>query len=240
MSAGEERISRAAEYVLGLMDEAQLERFEQELAQDAELAREVAFWADRFDRLQDDLAPEAASDSLWQRISARIDREDAAPKTPATPCPARAHRQKSLLRMAERASGRLLAGGVRARLSRRPDHEAGLRACRRGGAGPTTTRFPAPSWKPMGTTGSGSFRCANSRYRRARFWKPGRFTTPMWVLCRSEPSARRATWSWPGRTCRSPQPDQLYEITLEDAPGSPVGRPLGPILVKGLAVEPPR
>lgn len=36
----------------------------------------------------------------------------------------------------------------------------------------------------------------------------------------------------------APQPEQLYEITLEDAPGSPIGRPTGPILVKGLAKRP--
>ena len=36
-----------------------------------------------------------------------------------------------------------------------------------------------------------------------------------------------------------PQADQLYEITLEDAPRSAVGRPTGPILAKGLAVRPP-
>lgn len=33
----------------------------------------------------------------------------------------------------------------------------------------------------------------------------------------------------------TPRGDQLYEITLEDAGGSPTGRPTGPILAKGLA-----
>lgn len=32
-----------------------------------------------------------------------------------------------------------------------------------------------------------------------------------------------------------PGPDQLFEITLEDAKGSPTGRPTGPILMKGTA-----
>lgn len=32
-----------------------------------------------------------------------------------------------------------------------------------------------------------------------------------------------------------PQPEQLYEITLEPYPGSPTGKPTGPILVKGFA-----
>jgi anti-sigma-K factor RskA len=32
-----------------------------------------------------------------------------------------------------------------------------------------------------------------------------------------------------------PGPDQLFEITLEDAKGSPTGRPTGPVLMKGTA-----
>jgi anti-sigma-K factor RskA len=35
-----------------------------------------------------------------------------------------------------------------------------------------------------------------------------------------------------------PAAGQLYEITLEPAPGSPTGRPTGPILIKGFAKAP--
>mgnify|MGYP000150023191 CR=1 FL=1 len=35
-----------------------------------------------------------------------------------------------------------------------------------------------------------------------------------------------------------PASGQLYEITLEPAPGSPTGRPTGPVLVKGFAKAP--
>ena len=31
----------------------------------------------------------------------------------------------------------------------------------------------------------------------------------------------------------APKPDQLFELTLEPATGSPTGRPTGPILFKG-------
>jgi len=41
-----------------------------------------------------------------------------------------------------------------------------------------------------------------------------------------------------GASLPQPQPGQLYEITLEPAPGSPIGRPTGPILAKGLARAP--
>lgn len=41
-----------------------------------------------------------------------------------------------------------------------------------------------------------------------------------------------------GPTLPPTRPDQLFEISVEDPGGSPVGRPTGPVLVKGLAREP--
>jgi anti-sigma-K factor RskA len=41
-----------------------------------------------------------------------------------------------------------------------------------------------------------------------------------------------------GQPFPTPVSDQLYEITLEPAPGSPTGKPTGPILVKGFARTP--
>ena len=50
------------------------------------------------------------------------------------------------------------------------------------------------------------------------------------------PTTRDTTLAGP--SLPMPQPGQLYEITLEPAPGSPTGRPTGPILVKGFAKQP--
>ena len=41
-----------------------------------------------------------------------------------------------------------------------------------------------------------------------------------------------------GPALPAPRSDQLYEITLEQAGGSPTGRPTGPILAKGFARMP--
>lgn len=41
-----------------------------------------------------------------------------------------------------------------------------------------------------------------------------------------------------GQKLPVPAADQLYEITLEPRPGSPTGKPTGPILVKGFAKRP--
>src|SRR4030095_7907555 len=38
----------------------------------------------------------------------------------------------------------------------------------------------------------------------------------------------------------TPAPNQLFEISLEPAGGSPTGRPAGPALMKGTAGAPPR
>jgi anti-sigma-K factor RskA len=42
----------------------------------------------------------------------------------------------------------------------------------------------------------------------------------------------------PAASLPMPQGGQLYEITLENAPGSPTGKPTGPILFKGLGQVP--
>ena len=41
-----------------------------------------------------------------------------------------------------------------------------------------------------------------------------------------------------GKALPVPADNQLYEITLEPSPGSPTGKPTGPILVKGFAKRP--
>jgi anti-sigma-K factor RskA len=48
-------------------------------------------------------------------------------------------------------------------------------------------------------------------------------------------SARRARFQTASLPARA---EQLYEITLEPATGSPIGRPTGPVLMKGLAATP--
>ncbi|WP_349017687.1 anti-sigma factor [Rhizobium sp. 32-5/1] len=49
---------------------------------------------------------------------------------------------------------------------------------------------------------------------------------------------RSETMTLDGPELPRPQEAQLYEITLEQAGGSPTGRPTGPILVKGFARQP--
>src|SRR5690606_25297917 len=66
------RMDRAAEYVLGLLDEEDRLLFESEMASDSELSRVVASLQSNFHALDDTAAPEGISDGLWEAISARI------------------------------------------------------------------------------------------------------------------------------------------------------------------------
>jgi len=239
MSGEEERITEASEYVLGLMDDAQMEGVERELAVDPALAREVAFWADRFEKLQGNLAPETASDSLWQNILARIDREEAAPNTPAKPAlPAPIGRkafsgwQNALLAACLAAAFGL--GYVGGQIMR-PGSEPAVVV--------VLVDDESVPGAIMEAYGDDRVRVIPLR----DFEVPEGKVLEAWTLYDADvgpvslgtfSAARDLVLA--GADLPRPQPDQLYEITLEDAPGSPVGRPLGPILVKGLAVEPPR
>ena len=49
---------------------------------------------------------------------------------------------------------------------------------------------------------------------------------------------RVAATTLEGPVLPAPKPDQLYEITLEPAGGSPTGKPTGPIIGKGFAKVP--
>jgi len=63
-------------------------------------------------------------------------------------------------------------------------------------------------------------------------WDQARGPVPLGLL----DSAHQAVLTVGGQP--RPKPQQLYEITLEPASGSPTGRPTGPILYKGFAAAP--
>ncbi|MGY6707131.1 MAG: anti-sigma factor [Rhizobiaceae bacterium] len=241
MTADEQRIWQAGEYVLGLMDAEALARFEEEMAADPALAREVARLADRFEALQENLPPETASELLWQSISERIDREDAASPAPSPPSPAAAGhgrgtrfsgwRNALLAACLLAAFGLGYVGGQFTRLAPDPVVVVVLL---------DEDDIPGAI---MEAYGDDRVRVVPLR----EFEVPEGKILEAWTLFDEDVGpVSLGTFATPrelvlaGPDLPRPQPDQLYEITLEDAPGSPVGRPLGPILVKGLAVQPPR
>lgn len=68
----EDKANRAAEYVLGVLEAEERLAFERELARDAELAHEVAFWQTHFAAFNDDYDPVAPPPALLGRIESRL------------------------------------------------------------------------------------------------------------------------------------------------------------------------
>ena len=62
----------AAEYVLGLLPEAEARAFHARLGQDRDLQRDVEAWQDYFSTLTDEIAPVAPPPQVLRRIEARL------------------------------------------------------------------------------------------------------------------------------------------------------------------------
>jgi anti-sigma-K factor RskA len=228
-------IATAGEYVAGLMSPQELEAFERRIATDAEARRAVADWREKLLALDETVAPVAPSESLWPRIEAAVGKA----------LPAAADRQGWLQRIwADVSALRLatLAGAAAAVLmavvlvtglfgtAQQPVVVAVLNAPNTSEAGAIVEAY------------------ADGRIRvvplRAIPVPEGR-TLQVWTLWDRQvgprsvglmPVARQIDY----RTSGMPRPadQQLYEITLEPAGGSPTGRPTGPILYVGRGSAP--
>jgi len=76
----------AAEYVLGLLGEADAARVSHQAATDKKLAQAIAFWQARLDPLTDTLTPVPPTRQLWARIAADTQAQfvpATAPRSPA-------------------------------------------------------------------------------------------------------------------------------------------------------------
>lgn len=78
----------AAEYVLGLLDEADAVAFERRMADNPALAADVDAWRERLGGLFAEIPSAEPGADRWNAIAAQLDATDAAPRTaPATPEP---------------------------------------------------------------------------------------------------------------------------------------------------------
>ena len=253
----EERMARAGDYVLGLMDEHERERAERDMTVDPEFRECVRLLAERFHAFDRDLVPDAVPDAMWGNIADKIS-------------------DMPQMAVDEVARQRLAAMGIpqldphrKGHLQiRRPyAHQFGgwrggvMAACLIAalGAGYLAGQSMAPAPEPVvvvllndenDVPGAFVEAYGNDAVRivpLVDFDVPEGKTLEVWTLYDQDVGpVSLGTFQHPseitlrGPDLPTPQTDQLYEITLEDAPGSPVGRPTGPILVKGLAVRPPR
>ncbi len=236
---GDEDLDRlAAEYVLGLLDGEAAARAERMLAGDRSFAASVARWREHFAELDATAAPVPASVRLWSRIEAGIAEERSAPAqaTPVLiPDPRNAFRALwrslafwRLAGLAGAAAALLLAVGF------------GFMATQR-----ARTPVLVAILIKEGTNQPGAVvnAFANGQVELVPLESievPHNHALQIWTLWDRAVGPRSVGLVHQAHSVRlnlenlpKPGPNQLFEITLEPAAGSPTGRPTGPILMKG-------
>ena len=248
MNGAERNIHELAdEYVLGLLEGEELARVEAEIEHDGALRAAVAASRDRFVELDLVIAPAAITAGLWQRIEERLGaQQPAAGATGARAAPRwsdgaaaaagaaandNARRVWRRTAIAAMAASLLLAVGLGWSLIDTPQpriiavllDEAGEPLAIVEDFGDTSARvIPLTAFDvPPGRT--------------MQVWtKPSEDIGPVSLGLLE---ASRSTML-EGPPLPEPAEEQLYEITIEQAGGSPTGRPTGPILVKGFGKRP--
>jgi len=217
---------KVGDYVLGLLDGAELTAFEVELDRDPALAGRVAALSGKMQALDETVTPAPVPSGLWTLIEARLD-PTAMPRSASR---AEVRQQSWLL-----AASIVIAAGI--------GFVAGQQFSR-----PTQPVVIAVLVSDDAIPGAIVEAFANNSVHIVpleAFTVPAGKVLEVWTKPNEEIGAvslgrfaRSEEIVLDGATLPLPQAGQLYEITLEDAPGSPTGKPTGPILVKGLARSP--
>ncbi|MDW5316620.1 anti-sigma factor domain-containing protein [Rhizobium sp. PL01] len=230
----------ADEYVLGLLDAADHARVDMEIETDAALRAAVAASRDRFLALDLLAKPAAEPEGLWGRIAATLEDPKAgkpvvaAQDVPqATIYPANDNGSAGWRRAALSgiAASLLLAVGLGWSLLSQPEPRVVAVLL-------DTAGEPQAIVEDFGNASARVMPLVDFKVPEGRIMQvwtlPSKDLGPvsLGLLPRSENMVLN------GPALPPPQEAQLYEITIEQAGGSPTGRPTGPILVKGFAKMP--
>lgn len=233
MTAPSETNDIIAQYVLGLLEDTERERFESRIADEPDLARQVAALQDNFHALDETATPQPVPEGLWPRIDAVIGATAGAPRA------ANANRKSmswGIPRWAGMAAAIVLSLGI------------GYFGGQSLGPAPQAPLVVAVLVGDDMEPGAIIEAFADDSIRIVpleALVAPADSILEVWTLPDAETGpvslgtfseARELVLGGPNLP--APQPDQLYEITLEPAGGSPTGRPTGPILLKGFARAP--
>ncbi|MGF1562284.1 MAG: anti-sigma factor domain-containing protein [Geminicoccaceae bacterium] len=249
MSENQRDIERIGAYVLGLSSPEEGEQLERELQQRADLRALHAELTDQFQDLNDTAEPVAASDSLWSRIEADLsDERPVAAAAPAKarhddgyqeiyrPAPAGARRfgfWRGFTAAAFVASLGFAILAIRPELiglAPPPPVVIAVLLDDQNEPGAVVEAFDGERIKIVPLR---DFEVPEGRILQV-WTKPNEEIGPVSLGVLPENTQMRLE----GPDLPEPQPAQLYEVTLEPAPGSPTGLPTGPILLKGFAKTP--
>ncbi|MGE3247497.1 MAG: anti-sigma factor [Beijerinckiaceae bacterium] len=233
----------ACEYVMGLLDDGESRRFEERVTGEPALARALSRARERFLEIDTSARPVAPTDGLWSRIEQSLD-------APSNVVGLNAHRNENRRATSQQTAAvsprRLQPGfwqGVAASLA--VVIAAGLVWSMIGLQKPQLIVVLLDSQaQPVSLIEAYAG-------RKVRIVPLGRIDVPegrtlqVWTLPNAATGpvslgllrAVTAT-TLEGPQLPVPQLNQLYEITLEPAGGSPTGRPTGPIIGKGYAKRP--
>lgn len=222
----------ADDYVLGLLETVEAAAVEVAMEQDGELRAAIAASRERFLPLDTGVEPAAINDDLWNSIETRLPLQEksSANNSTRTANDNRRNGWRSIAISAIAATV-VLAAGLTFSLTRTTEplviavlvNEAGevQAVVEDFGNETATVRMLADFAVPQDKT--------------IQVWTlPSKEVGPVSLgLIEGVRSARLE-----GPALPRPRSDQLYEITLEQAGGSPTGKPTGPILAKGFARMP--
>lgn len=227
----EERLAQAGDYVLGLMDESQRAAFEAAMADDAELLAAVDRLTRQMASLDDTATPVTASRDLWSKIENRL--AEMPKHAASTPPPARRPVLQNWYAMAASVIVALGLGYAAGNVLRTPPEPTVIAVLLNQTDASPAVIVEAFADDSVHLVPLDNFEVPEGKILQV--WTlPDPETGPVSLGTLTASQDIRLA----GPNLPLPQNGQLYEITLEPAPGSPTGRPTGPILVKGFAKPP--
>ena len=230
----EERLADASRYVLGDMDEAERAALESAMANDAELMTAVTRLTAQMQALDDTAGSLPVPDGLWQRIEAQLESDSSVNTASAAGSAQR--RRTALPPWAALAASVVVAAGLgfaAGNLAMPAPKPLVIAVLINEGAATPGAIVEAFADNSVRIVPLEAFDVPEGRILEV--WTlPDADTGPVSLGRFSDPESIRLA----GANLPAPKAGQLYEITLEPAPGSPTGRPTGPILVKGFARNP--
>ena len=219
----------AGEYVLGVLEGEERATFEHRLARDRELQAMVAAWRTRFAPLDATAAPVAPPAELWNRIEGSVGRRGVVDARPGLI--ERIWSNLGFWRGASfvGAAAAVLLAVALAFFTARSTQPMLVAVLQGADAAPNAIVEVARDGR-ISVVPLKEFEVPTGRALQVwTLWDQARGPVSVGLIDRP----RRADFQRADLPARD---NQLYEITLEPAGGSPTGRPTGPVLGKGYAM----